>query len=147
MSTKPGTMTALIDRNVVVFWTPWGPGLWDVASQHFAGIRKSWSGTGYEKLYAAGAAGAGGVPNQMCNIVHVWKMTQKWQKLPIFKKIIAQPFYHLFEICKRLKLSTGHEKNYKNFFGCVRAHKMPRSVILRLTDIFCGNFSSACISA
>ena len=50
MSTKPGTMTALIDRNVVVFWTPWGPGLWDVASQHFAGIRKSWSGTGYEKL-------------------------------------------------------------------------------------------------
>ena len=76
-------------------------------------------------LYAAGAAGAGGVPNQMCIIGHVWKMRQNCQNLPIFKKIISQLFYHLFEICKSLKPSSDHEENYKiiKFLGaCARAN-------------------------
>ena len=43
-------------------------------------------------LYATG-----GVPNQMCNIVHVhiWKIRQKYQNLMIFKMLVAQLSYKL----------------------------------------------------
>ena len=39
-------------------------------------------GTFYARrlLYAPGTTGAGGIPNQMCNIVHIWEMMQKYQK-------------------------------------------------------------------
>ena len=54
-----------------------------------------------------------------------------------FKMLVAQLFYHLFEICKSLEPTSGHRELNGRCFGCVRARKMPRSARLRLgTKIF-----------
>ena len=50
----------------------------------------------------------------------ILSMYEKWGKSAKnrgnFQKIIAQLFYHLFEICKSLKPSSDHEENYKKNF-------------------------------
>ena len=54
--------------------------------------------------------------------------------------LVAQLFYHLFEICKSLELTSGHEKNYGTFFGCVRARKVPRSALCKNLRQYYQNF-------
>ena len=50
--------------------------------------------------------------------------------------LVDQVFYHLFEICKSLELTSGHGELNGRCFGCVRAREVPRNALLRLGDIF-----------
>ena len=54
--------------------------------------------------------------------------------------LVAQLFYHLFEICKSLELTSGDGELNGRCFGCVRARKMPRRVLLRSgVKLFCSS--------
>ena len=50
--------------------------------------------------------------------------------------LVAQLFYHLFEICKSLEPTSGHGELNGMCFGCVHARDLPRSALLRLGTKF-----------
>ena len=61
--------------------------------------------------------------------------------------LVDQVFYHLFEICKSLELTSGHGELNGRCFGCMRAREMPRSALLRSgAKFFCSSLN-ACFSA
>ena len=57
--------------------------------------------------------------------------------------LVAQLFYHLFEICKSLELTSGHGELNGRCFGFVRAREVPRSARLRLgVKLFCSRYQN-----